>query len=42
LPPPCLAKVRRYGTRGFIIFNYGARESRDLLAMLSLGITAEK
>ncbi|MEI6034832.1 MAG: family 10 glycosylhydrolase [Verrucomicrobiae bacterium] len=31
--------TRRYRTGGFVIFNYGAAESRDLLPMLGLGIT---
>jgi uncharacterized lipoprotein YddW (UPF0748 family) len=34
--------TRRYGTRGFVIFNYGVKESRELLPMLRLGITAER
>ena len=32
--------TRRYDTRGFIIFNYGAAESRELLPLLRLGATA--
>jgi uncharacterized lipoprotein YddW (UPF0748 family) len=34
--------TRRYRTGGFTIFNYGAAESRDLLPLLGLGITAKK
>ena len=34
--------TRRHQTHGFIIFNYGVRESRDLLPMLGLGITAKR
>jgi uncharacterized lipoprotein YddW (UPF0748 family) len=34
--------TRRYRTRGFTIFNYGATESRELLPLLGLGITAPK
>jgi len=32
--------TRQYKTRGFTIFNYGVTESRDLLPLLGLGITA--
>ena len=32
--------TRRYQTRGFVIFNYGVKESSELLPMLGLGITA--
>lgn len=32
--------TRRYQTQGFTIFNYGVTESRDLLPLLGLGITA--
>lgn len=32
--------ARRHRTGGFIIFNYGVPESRDLLPLLGLGITA--
>ena len=32
--------TRRYQTHGFTIFNYGVTESRDLLPLLGLGITA--
>ena len=31
--------ARRLGTGGFVIFNYGAMEARELLPMLGLGIT---
>ena len=31
--------TRRYKTRGFVIFNYSGRESRDLVPMLGEGIT---
>jgi uncharacterized lipoprotein YddW (UPF0748 family) len=34
--------TRRHGTRGFIIFNYGAAESTELLPLLGLGITAKR
>jgi uncharacterized lipoprotein YddW (UPF0748 family) len=34
--------TRRQGTRGFVIFNYGVTESKDLLPMLGLGITAKR
>lgn len=33
--------TRGYNTRGFIIFNYGVAESRDLVPMLGLGITGK-
>ncbi len=33
--------TRRYQTQGFVIFNYGAKESAELLPMLGLGITAK-
>ena len=33
--------TRRYRTGGFVIFNYGVAESRDLLPMLGLGITGK-
>ncbi len=32
--------TRDHSTRGFIIFNYGVAESKDLVPMLGLGITA--
>ncbi len=32
--------ARRYSTRGFVIFNYGVSEARELLPRLGLGITA--
>ncbi len=32
--------ARRYQTHGFVIFNYGPKESTELLPMLGLGITA--
>ena len=31
--------TRRFNTHGFVIFNYGAKESEDLLPMLGLGET---
>jgi uncharacterized lipoprotein YddW (UPF0748 family) len=31
---------RRYGTGGFVIFNYGPGEARELLPLLGLGITS--
>jgi len=34
--------TRRYQTHGFTIFNYGVTESRDLLPLLGLGMTAPK
>ena len=34
--------TRRYNTGGFVIFNYGATESRDLLPRLGLGITSKR
>ncbi|MBI5689710.1 MAG: family 10 glycosylhydrolase [Verrucomicrobia bacterium] len=33
--------TRRHGTRGFILFNYGVPESRDLVPLLGLGATAK-
>jgi uncharacterized lipoprotein YddW (UPF0748 family) len=33
--------TRRYQTHGFVIFNYGVKESNELLPMLGLGITAK-
>jgi uncharacterized lipoprotein YddW (UPF0748 family) len=33
--------TRRYQTHGFVIFNYGVKESDELLPMLGLGITAK-
>ena len=36
-----IAITRRFRTGGFVIFNYGAAESRDLLPMLGLGITGK-
>jgi uncharacterized lipoprotein YddW (UPF0748 family) len=32
--------TRRHGTGGFVVFNYGGAEARELLPMLGLGITA--
>jgi uncharacterized lipoprotein YddW (UPF0748 family) len=32
--------TRRYQTHGFMVFNYGVTESRELLPLLGLGITA--
>jgi hypothetical protein len=32
--------TRRHETGGFIIFNYGAAESQELLPLLGLGITS--
>ena len=34
--------TRRNNTRGFVIFNYGEVESREILPLLGLGITARK
>ncbi len=34
--------TRKHGTQGFIIFNYGEREARDILPMLGLGATKRK
>jgi uncharacterized lipoprotein YddW (UPF0748 family) len=34
--------TRRYGTQGFMLFNYDTAESRDFLRMLGLGITAKR
>jgi hypothetical protein len=34
--------TRRQGTHGFVILNYGVTESKDLLPMLGLGITAKR
>ncbi len=34
--------TRRYRTHGFTIFDYGVTESRDLLPLLGLGITASR
>jgi uncharacterized lipoprotein YddW (UPF0748 family) len=34
--------TRRYNNRGFVIFNYGAAESQELLPLLGLGITSKK
>ena len=34
--------ARRLGTRGFIIFNYGASEADELLPLLGQGITAKR
>jgi len=33
--------TRRHNTRGFVLFNYGATESDDLLPLLGLGITSK-
>jgi len=32
--------TRKHKTHGFTIFNYGVTESRELLPLLGLGITA--
>ncbi|MFA7007018.1 MAG: hypothetical protein WC429_23465, partial [Verrucomicrobiia bacterium] len=37
-----IAITRRHDTKGFIIFNYGATEAKDLVPMLGLGITAKR
>ncbi|MBI5687753.1 MAG: family 10 glycosylhydrolase [Verrucomicrobia bacterium] len=37
-----IAITRRHDTRGFIIFNYGVTEAKDLVPMLGLGITAKR
>ena len=34
--------TRRHNTGGFIIFNYGVTESKDLLPLLGMGITAKR
>ena len=34
--------TRQAGAQGFTIFNYGVPESRDLLPLLGLGITAKR
>jgi hypothetical protein len=34
--------TRKYHTGGFMIFNYGVPEARDLVPRLGLGITAGK
>ena len=34
--------TRQYGTHGFLIFNYGVKESRDILPKLGMGITARQ
>jgi len=34
--------TRRHATGGFVIFNYGVAESRELLPLLGLGITAKR
>jgi uncharacterized lipoprotein YddW (UPF0748 family) len=34
--------ARRHQTHGFVIFNYGVKESAELLPLLGLGITAKK
>jgi uncharacterized lipoprotein YddW (UPF0748 family) len=34
--------TRRHDTKGFIIFNYGVSEAKDLVPMLGLGITAKR
>ena len=34
--------TRRHNTGGFVIFNYGAAESKDLLPKLGLGITSKR
>ncbi|MCX6899135.1 MAG: family 10 glycosylhydrolase [Verrucomicrobia bacterium] len=34
--------TRRHDTKGFIIFNYGVTEAKDLVPMLGLGITAKR
>ncbi|NQU11819.1 family 10 glycosylhydrolase, partial [bacterium] len=46
LPPDqVIAQInitRRRGTGGFVLFNYGPGEARDLLPLLGLGITARR
>ncbi|MCX6909539.1 MAG: family 10 glycosylhydrolase, partial [Verrucomicrobia bacterium] len=37
-----IAVTRRHDTKGFIIFNYGVTEAKDLVPMLGLGITAKR
>lgn len=34
--------TRKHDTKGYVIFNYGVTESRDLLPMLGLGISAKQ
>jgi uncharacterized lipoprotein YddW (UPF0748 family) len=34
--------TRRYQTHGFVIFNYGVKESKELLPMLGMGITRKE
>jgi uncharacterized lipoprotein YddW (UPF0748 family) len=34
--------TRRHGTHGFVIFNYGVKESKELLPMLGRGITRKE
>ena len=34
--------ARRHRTHGFVIFNYGVQECRDLLPLLGMGITAKE
>ncbi len=34
-----IGNTRRHATQGFIIFNYGEREARDLIPLLGLGAT---
>lgn len=34
--------TRRHGTGGFVVFNYGANEARDLVPMLGKGITRKE
>ena len=37
-----IAITRRQDTKGFVIFNYGVNESRELLPLLGAGITAKR
>lgn len=37
-----IQSTRRYNTRGFVIFNYGATEANELLPRLGAGITARQ
>ncbi len=37
-----IGTVRQRHTKGFVIFNYGVPESRELLPKLGLGITAKE
>jgi len=34
--------TRKHKTGGFVIFNYGVNEAKDLVSVLGLGITARR